>query len=179
MDVGWCTSNISWAVRPLISNPRETKTSPAQKKTLRGTGPGWANSSGLTHGDIHPAERMRYKAARYRYERGQRGARVGTLDYLEKGPGGDQEETRREQGGGQGRFRRRGDQVGKWSAKPGQGGIDGWIRRLQCRFRVGRFEDFQDARSDDDDGCWSLLVGRRMRGTARFLLSTNQPGTRQ
>lgn len=69
------------------------------EKTLRGTGPGWANSSGLTHGDIHPAELLRYKVARYLYKRDQRDARVGTLDYLEKGPGGDQEGTRRGPGG--------------------------------------------------------------------------------
>lgn len=76
------------------------------EKTLRGTGPGWANSSGLTHGDIHPAELLRYNVARYRYKRDEKDARVGTLDFLERGPGGDQEGTRRGQGrrrGGPGR----------------------------------------------------------------------------
>lgn len=54
MDVGWCTSNISWVVRPLISDSGVTKTLPVLRKILPGTRTGWANSSGLTHGDKYP-----------------------------------------------------------------------------------------------------------------------------
>lgn len=32
MDVGWCTSNISWVVRPLISDSGVTKASPVLRK---------------------------------------------------------------------------------------------------------------------------------------------------
>lgn len=84
---------------------------------------------------------------------------MGTLDYFGKGT---QE--------GEPRGNQAGKWSEKWSVKPGQGGMDGWIRRLQLAgSRLGGFLKIHHHGRTLPPCC--LAVVRRVADSARVVVS--------